>query len=215
MTAAGGLSLEQGASTNTRAVRGESFRIRQLPAECRRVVVIGDSLMDNAAPWLRSELQLAGFVSLVDAHHSRRIPAAVNAPYSGVTAARAVRAAWGEADCWVVALGSNDIIFGGATIAETLIDEMISAVTPASRVWWVNLNYHHDPRAGVNLALATTSFNAALARRAASDPRVNVIDWFTYSEANLQWFFDPVHVDRTGSIARAVQTVAALPRASG
>jgi hypothetical protein len=209
------MSLGQAASTNTRAVRGESFRIRQLPTECRRVVAIGDSLTDNAAPWLRSELQAAGFVSLVDAHHSRRIPSTVRAPYSGVTAARTVRAAWGEADCWVVALGSNDIIFGGATIADALIDEMISAVTPGSRVWWVNLNYHHDPGAGVNLPLATTSFNTALDRRAAADPLLNVIDWFTYSGSNLQWFFDPVHVDRAGSIARAAQMVSALPGGSG
>jgi hypothetical protein len=215
MVAATGMPLELGAQAYTPATRGESFQLRPRPDACRRVVVIGDSLMDNAAPWLRSELQAAGFVSLVDAQHSRRIPATIRAPYSGVTAARAARATWGEADCWVVALGSNDIIFGGATIADTLIDEMIRAVTPMSRVWWVNLNYHHDPRAGVNLPLATSVFNAALDRRAATDPLVDVIDWFSYSEANLHWFFDPVHVDRTGSIARAVQTVSAIPRASG
>ena len=55
-------------------------------------------------------------------------------------------------------------------------------------------------------------FNRAGRGRAAAEPELTLIDWYTLSEANLQWFFDPVHVDRTGSIARARQTVAALPR---
>ena len=183
------------------------------PGECRRVIVIGDSLMDNAEPWLIAELERGGYEFFVDAHHSRRIPAAIREPYSGVTTALTARATFGDAECWVVGLGSNDLIFGGGESVEVstqLIDEMLAALTPGAHVWWVNVNFHHDPRTGYDMEAATHRFNAALAARDAALADLTVLDWYTLSEANLQWFFDPVHVDRTGSIARAKWTVAAL-----
>jgi hypothetical protein len=178
------------------------------------VVVIGDSLMDNSRPWLVSGLRDAGFVAEVDAQPSRRIPSTIRAPYSGVTAARAVRASFGDAECWVVALGSNDLPYGGLdpTVVEAWIDEMLGAVSPGARVWWVNVDYHTDPRWAFNFPKATQVFNQTVAARAAANPLLTVIDWYTYAEAHREWFFDPVHVDRTGSIARAAFTVAALPR---
>lgn len=199
------------------ASRGSMFQATDTeppPAGCRRVIVIGDSLMDNSRPWLVAGLADAGFDAYVDAQPSRRIPDSVRAPYSGVKAARAARASFGDAECWVVALGSNDLVFGGGVdaTAAALVDEMIAAVTPGARVWWVNVNYHRDPDIAFGFPAATVVFNGAVAARAARDPRVTVIDWFALSEANLGWFFDPVHVDRTGSIARARFTVAALPR---
>ncbi len=210
-------SLDRPAVVTVPADRGSAFQATDtLPAPpgCARVVVIGDSLMDNARPWLVSGLRDAGFDAVVDAQPSRRIPGSVRAPYSGVAAAASVRATFGDAECWVVALGSNDLIFGGdePARATAMIDEMLAAVTPGAAVWWVNVNYHRDPRTNFAFAAATRTFNAALADRAAGDPALTVIDWYTLSEANLDWFFDPVHVDRTGSIARAQQTVAALPR---
>ncbi|CAN5449331.1 hypothetical protein BH23ACT3_BH23ACT3_10810 [soil metagenome] len=200
------------------AMRGQPVLVRPPPAApsgCKRVAVIGDSLTDNAGPWLRAELQAAGFTAIVDAQPSRRIPGSVGAPYSGVRAAHAARATWGDADCWVVALGSNDLFLGAGdrATAPALIDEMLSAVTPGARVWWVNVHYRRDPSTSFDFPAATTVFNAALDARAAADPLMDVVDWYSYADANLQWFFDPVHVDRTGSIARAIQVVDALPRA--
>ena len=112
-------------------------------------------------------------------------------------------------------LGSNDLPYGGldrATV-ESWFDEMLAAVTPDARVWWINVDYHHDSRWSFNFVKATAVFNETLAERAAADARLEVVDWYSLAEANLQWFFDPVHVDRAGSIGRAQQTVAALPRA--
>jgi len=210
---AAALSIDSAAEVSRPAVRGDALQVTPTePGPCRRVVVIGDSLMDNSRPWLVSGLRDAGFVAFVDAQPSRRIPGSMRAPYSGVRAAAEVRATFGEADCWVVALGSNDLPYGGldqATV-ESWFDEMLAAVTPDARVWWVNIDYHHDSRWAFNFVGATAVFNEALARRAAADPLLEVIDWYSLAEANLQWFFDPVHVDRTGSIARAQQTVAAL-----
>jgi hypothetical protein len=199
------------------AVRGKQIQVTDSirpPSGCRRVAVIGDSLSDNSRPWLVSGLSEAGFAAVVDAQPSRRIPSSVPAPYSGVMAAREVRATFGDADCWVVALGSNDLPYGGLDRASIggWFDEMLGAVTPGAHVWWVNVDYHRDPRWAFDFVGATSLFNAALADRASDDPYLDVIDWHALAEANVHWFFDPVHVDRTGSIARARQTVDALPR---
>ncbi len=211
------LAFDAAGEVSVPAVRGTSLQVTPTqppPLGCRRVVVIGDSLMDNSRPWLVSRLADAGFDALVDAQPSRRIPAIVRVPYSGVRAAEAVRADFGEAECWVIALGSNDLPYGGldAAVIGSWFDEMLDAVSPGARVWWVNLAYHRDPRWSFDFPRASSLFNTVLAERAAGDPNLEVIDWHTLAEANLHWFFDPVHVDRTGSIARAELTVAALPR---
>ena len=203
------------ATVSEPADRGESFQATDTlppPPGCERVVVIGDSLTDNSAPWIRAELRAAGYDFAVDAQPSRRIPERVRAPFSGVKAAHSVRAAFGEAECWMVALGSNDLVYGGGVRAEAnrMIDEMLAAVTPGASVWWVNVNYHRDPRSGFDFVAATATFNRVVADRAAADPDLHVVDWYSLSEANLDWFFDPVHVDRAASIVRAEFTVAAL-----
>ncbi len=210
--------IQEAAEVSEPAARGVAFRATDTlppPPGCARVVVIGDSLTDNAEPWLRSELQSAGHDFFVDAQPSRRIPERVSAPYSGVRAALAARATFGDAGCWMIALGSNDLVFGGGDVpaANELIDEMLGAVSPGASVWWVNVNYHRDPRTSFDFVAATATFNAVLVDRAASDPDLHVIDWFTLSEAHPEWFFDPVHVGRSASIVRAEFTVAALPPA--
>jgi len=196
------------------AIRGEQIRIRPLPSGpvCSRVAVIGDSLMDNARWYLESALDQAGFSNVIDAQPSRRIPESVRPPYSGVIAARQVRSTWGEADCWVIALGSNDLIFGAGdpTVAASMIESMIAVVTPGSNIWWVNLDYHRDPRTSFDFVGATSTFNAALDARAALDADLRVIDWYSLAESHIEWFFDPVHVGTTGSRARAQQVVDAL-----
>lgn len=168
--------------------------------------------MDNARWYLQQGLGHEGFDYVIDAQPSRRIPDTVRAPYSGVTAARLVRATWGEADCWVVALGSNDLIFGGGSpgVAVSMIESMLAVLTPGSRVWWVNLNYRRDPRYSFDFAGATAVFNERLLARAAVTARLTVIDWYTLSERHPAWFFDPVHVDSVGSRSRSEQVVAAL-----
>lgn len=87
------LDVSVGAVATARAVRGEQRRVRPEPTGpgCQRVAVIGDSLMDNARGHLRSALDGAGLSSVIDAQPSRRIPATVRAPYSGVTASLQVR----------------------------------------------------------------------------------------------------------------------------
>jgi len=210
----GDTQLSAPAHASAPAVRGRQTQLQPLPprARCGRVAVIGDSLMDNARWYLQGGLSAAGFDHVIDAQPSRRIPDTVRAPYSGVTAARTVRSTWGESDCWVIALGSNDLIFGAgdAAVAASLIDSMLASTTPGSRVWWVNLDYHLDPRYAFDFVGATAVFNDRLAARAAIDADLTVIDWFSLAEQHPWWFFDPVHVDAAGSRARAEQVVSAL-----
>lgn len=210
----GATDLSSAARASAPAVRGAATRIGPRPPQprCVRVAVIGDSLMDNARWYLQTGLTGAGYDHVIDAQPSRRIPDTVRPPYSGVIAARAVRSTWGEADCWVIALGSNDLIFGAGDpiVAATLIDSMLATVTPGARVWWVNLDYHLDPRFSFDFVGATAVFNDRLAARAAGDANVTVIDWYSLAERNPGWFFDPVHVDAAGSRARAAQVVDAL-----
>jgi hypothetical protein len=210
-------AIDRGARALAVADRGPQVQLTEpppTPQRCERVAMIGDSLTANGLWWHQREFQRAGFTHRIDAQPSRRIPATVRSPYSGVIAATNVRTSWGEADCWVIALGSNDLIYGGgqAAMAAAMIDEQISAITPAARVWWVNVDYHHDPRTTFDFVRATNVFNAAIALRASTDPRLDVIDWYAMAEANLQWFFDPVHVDNAGSIARAALVASSLPR---
>lgn len=212
--------IDESATVTERAVRGVAFQATDTlppPPGCSRVVVIGDSLTDNARPWLVDELRSAGYEFHIDAQPSRRIPESVRAPYSGVRAARAVRASFGEADCWMLALGSNDLVFGGGdrSVADALISEMLGAVSPGALVWWVNVNYHRDPRTSFDFPGASRRFNEVLAARAAADRDLFVIDWYTLSEANRSWFFDPVHVDAAASRIRAEFTAGALLPARG
>lgn len=180
------------------------------PPRCGRVIVIGDSLTDNASPWLTRGLREAGYTAHVDAQPSREIGGRRPPPYSGTAAARAARATFGEADCWVIALGSNDLLhLNDAATAGALVDTLLAEVSPGARVWWTNVDFHRDPRYRIDFPGRTAIFNAELDARAAAG-RLVVIDWYSYAEANLHWFFDPVHVDRAGSIARAAQLVAAL-----
>ncbi|MEM9516543.1 MAG: hypothetical protein AAGA42_16970 [Actinomycetota bacterium] len=207
---------EESARATAPAERGTQVTLvppPEPPPACQRVVVLGDSLMDNARWYLQRELSARSFEWTIEAHHSRQIPASEPVPFSGVAAARQVRATWGEADCWIVALGSNDLIFGAAdpAVARARVAEQLAALTPGADVWWMNLNFRRDPASGIDFVGATRRFNEILDQRARSDERLTVIDWFSLSSANPSWFFDAVHVDPVGSQARAAQAVAALP----
>lgn len=204
-----------GASATDQAVR-----INRL---CTRVWMIGDSLTVGSATAIQSGFdRLALEAEVVDGVNSRRI--SVNAQpveRSGVLAARSIRAANGEANCWVIALGTNDISSGVTTTtrARAAVTEMLAEVTPDARVWWVNVDfrslddstYHPD---------ATATFNAVLDERAAADLRFEVIDWYTLAEGHPEWFLkpdgtsDPVHVNSTGYAARAAQVVEVIRRNS-
>jgi len=196
------------------ADRGPQVQLEPPPApRCARVAVVGDSLTAASAAGLRRELAAAGYDRVVDGQVSRRIPAAARDPYSGVRATRRVRSSWGEADCWVIGLGSNDLEAGAddPRVALRWIDEQLAAVTPGARVWWINVSYRSERGNPFDFPAATTTFNAVLDARAAGDPLVEVIDWHSVLAANSAWYVDGVHVTRAAYEVRTRLTLAALP----
>lgn len=213
----GGEGYDRAALAGAPAERGAATPTRPMPPRpgCDRVVVVGDSLTVHAQPELESQLAAAGFDATVTAHWGRGV-SHVDPPFSGLIAADEVRGSFGEASCWVIALGSNDLYQGGddPAVAASLVEQMVAAVTPGAAVWWVNVNFHDNPDdfgLDVDEEQATSDFNAVLDARAADDPVFTVIDWYARSEPNRWWFLDAVHVNDAGSRARVELIVNALP----
>jgi lysophospholipase L1-like esterase len=176
---------------------------------CQRVVIIGDSLTVGAEPHHRAQLVAAGIPGIVDGNTSRRIPAMSTPQLSGVLTAERIRREWGDADCWVIALGNNDIASVASmssSTAATLVAQLVAAVSPGARVWWVNVR---DVRTAELIAKAAT-FNGVLDARAASDAAFEVVDWASLVAANPAWSTDGIHVTATGYRARAALVAAAI-----
>jgi hypothetical protein len=175
---------------------------------CTKVVVIGDSLTVGAATAIRK-----GFDGL-PIEYSVTAISGIKVTPEAVQLARELRAASGEADCWVIALGTNDITARGVTttaLANTMIDTMLAEVSPKSRIFWVNVNLRTDD-ARIS---ATKAVNQALDARAAKNASFQVIDWYSLSQNNLGWFgTDGVHYTSAGYSARAAQLVEVIRRNS-
>ena len=76
----------------------------------QRLLMVGDSLTVGSLPYQAGAFIDTGWTDIaINAHGSRGIKTKVSAdPYTGLTAVDALRAAHGDADLWVVALGTND-----------------------------------------------------------------------------------------------------------
>lgn len=176
---------------------------------CQRVVILGDSLTVGAAPYHRLQLGNASMVGIVDGRNGRRISATAGEAFSGVLAAQRIRRDWGDADCWVIALGTNDHYVGGSrsvAVATGLVEQQLGAITPGARVWWVNVR----DTSSTGALVGSRTFNQALVERAAIDSRFEVVDWFTAFLANPGWSGDGIHVGTAGSIERAALVARAL-----
>lgn len=183
----------------------------RLGRACQRVVIVGDSLTIGAAPHHRSELAAAGIPGIVDGLESRRVrvPTATDPALSGILTAELIRRETGEADCWVIGLGTNDISAVSSidtASAAALVAQQVAAVSPGSRVWWINLS---NNRTAESIARAR-AFNQALDARAATDRSFEVVDWASLVAANPGWSTDGVHVGTTGYRARAALVAAAM-----
>ncbi len=189
----------------------------RLGSSCKRVWVVGDSLTVGSDAALRSGLTRLGVDFVVDGVGARRVSVnALPASRSGVLTARSIRAASGEADCWVVALGTNDINSGVTTPtrARATIAEMLAEIPTPARVWWVNVDFRSIEGAALDYPAITQMFNAALSQRDAADARFRVIDWYTLAQNHPEWFVDAVHVNSVGYTARGALIVDALRRSS-
>ncbi|MBG7605966.1 MAG: hypothetical protein IZT58_15280 [Actinobacteria bacterium] len=198
--------ISAGATALERAVRLEPA-VRP-GAACRRVWVVGDSLTVASSRSLRLGLAGLGVEYVVDGAISRRVNP------GGISAVRAIRTASGEADCWVIALGSNDIYVNAArpitrAYASSVIETMTAELSPGARVWWVNINVRDS---STNI-VSSGVMNSSLGDRDLADPDFAVIDWYTLSQSNPTWFAnDNLHYNSAGYRARADQIVEAIRR---
>lgn len=184
------------------------------PPRCQRVAIVGDSITVQGRTHLVNEFAARGYQAyVIDAASDRRVPASAGRPISGVLAAGDLKAAYGQFDCWVVALGTNDLwwiwrLVYGSTVSsgsDAAVAWMRAAIGSDTRVWWVNINHWGYPD-------TTRVFNDRLRVAAAASTRLKVIDWYTLSYGRRStWFVDNKHLNSTGSAARAKLIVGSLP----
>jgi hypothetical protein len=120
-----------------------------------------------------------------------------------------------EADCWVIALGTNDLYwvwnwghYGPSPEAtvENYLTMMLDEVRKApnfEQAWWVNINDHGWPNTSV-------TFNTVLEQRAQREDDLATIDWYGLSEPHPEWFVDDRHLTLGGYRVRAELIAATL-----
>jgi LysM repeat protein len=165
---------------------------------CSSVRMVGDSMGVSIASTISSELAARNIP-----FHSKNVSA------TGTPAMTAfvgqVRSAHGDAPCWVVVSGSNDMYFTArsTTAGPERVAQMINAINANGvrhRIFWVNtLSW--------NSTTGMARINAAIAASG-----VEVVDWHAAALPNRWWFTDHVHTGATGNRARANLVVAAVTR---
>lgn len=134
---------------------------------CDRVAMVGDSMTTwIGGQSLRDRFAGAGVPFVLDGKVGRSVPA-------GIRAVRSIRARFGDADCWIVALGTNDALNQQRVRRATRrasfewrVRAMLAEIGEGHRVWWVNVA---TKRAVLRPSFA--DFNAALS--AAGVPTVD------------------------------------------
>ena len=164
--------------------------------KCTKLGVIGDSLTVGSAPVLAPRLTTIGIHDFaIDAERGRHIRA--NALKSGVRALRALRKTGYSPDCFVVALGTNDIGLSGDTLRyQTWVEEMLAEIGDMP-VLWVNVARAKP----VGRALA---FHQVLVAMRVVHPKLVVGDWAAVAAPHPEWLgIDGIHLRQVGYVARA------------
>lgn len=160
-----------------------------------RVSVVGDSLTIGTLRYQAKAFTAAGWASsTVDAHGSRGVRTKLRSdPHTGLTAVDAIRSKAGEADVWVIALGTNDAgLYSNAKQAD-VIRQMADHIGAGRKILWVNV-YRAD------LGRRQDVWNTTLADVAGERPDdMFVFDWATLAEQNRKWMAaDQVHCTAKG-----------------
>ena len=174
-------------------------------ADRPNAVIVGDSITASHEPFIQSAFERQGIPGIIiAAHGARRISESYvyNGEFipSGVSAVRDLQARGIDPRLWVIELGTNEILpmLGCScpdqlAFADDLIGEMLNTLGPAAQVAWVTTSFRTAP-------LATNTFNEALRRRAAVDPRMTLSDWHALTVTHPGWFKDPVHPNDWGGL---------------
>jgi lysophospholipase L1-like esterase len=177
----------------------------------QRLLMVGDSLTVGSLPYQAAAFIDNGWTDMaVNAHGSRGIKTKVSAdPYTGLTAVDALRAAHGDADLWVVALGTNDAGQYPASQYPDLIASMLNRIGADHLTMWVNT--YMPTRARLQ-----GSWNSALNEVAAQRPdELVVFDWAAYAAGHAGWLgADSIHYTSVGYKSRSSAVAAASTETS-
>ena len=163
-------------------------------APCSALIHIGDSTTVAMSRHLRSDYESQGFTNVViSAGNGRSVThASKSDTMSGLEAVRHWKTRTPEGRCWVIALGTNDVISNNK---EERIDRMIGALGD-DRAMWVNVYVDSKSRPKYN------GLNAFAWNRLLTQKGVNVFDWA--SVVRPEWLSrDGIHYTAEGSKQRA------------
>ena len=171
-----------------------------------RLLMVGDSLTVGSKPYQASAFTDVAWADVaIDAHGSRGIKTKLSEdPHTGLTAVDALRNAHGDADLWVVALGTNDAGQYSVERYPELISMMLDRIGPEHLTMWVNVYMPSRAR-------SQTAWNSALNEVAEQRPAELVIyDWATYAASHDGWLSsDSIHYTGTGYRQRSAAVAAA------
>jgi peptidoglycan/LPS O-acetylase OafA/YrhL len=154
---------------------------------CHGVSAIGDSVMIDAAPYLRQ--MLPGIV--IDAQVGRQL-------YRSQPVVEALRSHHELGGCVIIELGTN-----GPFTRDQLVS-LLRALGPVRRILLVNTRVPRSWQGEVNTMLASV---------AARFPHAVLVNWYRASAGHPGYFWpDGVHLDPTGARAYAEMVVNALRR---
>ena len=169
-----------------------------------RVLLVGDSTLDalDAYPWTQAALE--GFEGLVDAASCRRLlRPSCRSDKTGLTpntAVQAIESAPGALDIVVVKAGYNDWFSDFPAEFDAVV--RAARAKGAHTVLWMTYN---ERVSRVTAQRAYRENNVDL-RRLAPLPDysdVHLADWFAYSDARQDWFYDGTHLTPSGTWALA------------
>ena len=177
----------------------------------QRLLMVGDSLTVGSLPYQAGALIDSGWTDIaINAHGSRGIKTKVSDdPHTGLTAVDALRAAHGDADLWVVALGTNDAGQYPSSQYPDLIASMLNRIGADHLTMWVNT--YLPSRARLQAA-----WNSALNDIAEQRPDEFVVyDWAAYAAGHSGWLGpDSIHYTSGGYKARSSAVAAASTKTS-
>lgn len=165
------------------------------------LVFIGDSISRGEPQPLVDRLSSIGYGPIcLDAVGSRWLHGAPTGYTSGLAAVDRIRTGhpiWSSQATWVVALGTNDMLFpnqptvGGALGEVTQARDAIGAAV--TDLWWVNVGTTRDV-----WAEREQTWNAGVVAHG----DFGIIDWNTHAAGRDDWYFDGLHPNAEGQQQR-------------
>jgi len=162
--------------------------------------MIGDSLTFLAQPSVSTALTDAGWsASRIDAFEGRGVDFTLQgAPDTGLRAVDALRSQFGDNSDWIVALGTNEVLFRDPATYPGAIRRMLDRIGPGRRVMWVNTYLPDHP---VQQAVWNSALEQAAAER---NGDLAVFDWASRNAQHPEWMlYDNVHHNMEGNAAWA------------